>query len=597
MTDEDLFPPEESGENIMLREAIQAIRAGDRTRARDLLTRLLKADPNNASYWVWLSGVVDTQKERLYCLQTALKLDPQNTAARRGLLILGGREAEPGSPPFPLNRPRSWEEKIVLPKPDVERPRGLANPFVRIVLALLILALAGGLFLGGRILNRANIFRPAIVLRTATPRPTFTISPTPTNTPLFRTPTPTFLGPTPLAYFLAATYTPTPLYVVTEHPILTRDSFQAGLRFLASGQYDIARVQFELVLQSEPQAVDALYYIGESYRFEGKYQNARDAYQKAIEINPNFAPAFLGRARANLALNPDTDVLADLDTAIALDPVFAEAYLERGAYLLRRDDPRAAADDLQTALELMPYSAPAWRYLAEAQLRLGQPEQALQSALRANQLDMTLVPGYLTLAKAYIATGQIEQASAVLQTYTIYEPNDVSAFLLVGTAYNSAGKSEQALQVLTRYLEAYPRNAEAYYQRGLARLNLQNYNLAEQDFQKALRYDPNDFDAQIGLARAYYGQGRPGDAYVQVNNNALPLAKSDQTKAQCYYWQAIFLEAVPNLESSREYWRRLLALPADAMPAEWRQQAFEKLGITPTATKTLTPTKTPTKSP
>jgi len=40
--DEDLLSSE-SGEDTMLRAAIESLRAGDRVRARDLLTRLVKA--------------------------------------------------------------------------------------------------------------------------------------------------------------------------------------------------------------------------------------------------------------------------------------------------------------------------------------------------------------------------------------------------------------------------------------------------------------------------------------------------------------------------------------------------------------------------
>ncbi len=109
--------------------------------------------------------------------------------------------------------------------------------------------------------------------------------------------------------FLASTYTPTPLYVITTHPVLSRASYEAGLRSLAAGDYTTARVQFQDVLKTEPNAVDVYYYIGESYRMEGDYRNARDFYQTAINRNPTFAPAFLGRARANLGLNPAADVL------------------------------------------------------------------------------------------------------------------------------------------------------------------------------------------------------------------------------------------------------------------------------------------------
>ena len=70
----------------MITEAIAAARAGDRARARDLFSRLLRTDSANAEYWVWMSSVVDTDRERIYCLESALKLDPTNRAAMRGLV-------------------------------------------------------------------------------------------------------------------------------------------------------------------------------------------------------------------------------------------------------------------------------------------------------------------------------------------------------------------------------------------------------------------------------------------------------------------------------------------------------------------------------
>ena len=89
MADDDGLLSEETGENTMLREAMDALRLGDRVRARDLLTRLLKTDQKNPKYWLWLSVAVDTQNERIYCLQMVLKADPQNSAAKRGLILLG----------------------------------------------------------------------------------------------------------------------------------------------------------------------------------------------------------------------------------------------------------------------------------------------------------------------------------------------------------------------------------------------------------------------------------------------------------------------------------------------------------------------------
>ena len=63
--------------DTMFEDAVDALKQGDHARAKDILTRLLKADQNNATYWVWMSAAVETTKERIYCLETALKLDPE----------------------------------------------------------------------------------------------------------------------------------------------------------------------------------------------------------------------------------------------------------------------------------------------------------------------------------------------------------------------------------------------------------------------------------------------------------------------------------------------------------------------------------------
>src|SRR6187431_3017370 len=100
--------------DIDFQAAVEALREGKKARARELLTGLLKTDQNNATYWVWLSATMDTPKERIYCLQTALKLDPENSTAKRGLILLGALNPDETIQPFPMNRPRAWEEKLLL---------------------------------------------------------------------------------------------------------------------------------------------------------------------------------------------------------------------------------------------------------------------------------------------------------------------------------------------------------------------------------------------------------------------------------------------------------------------------------------------------
>ena len=86
-------------EDVMLQQAMDALRNGQRSRSRDLLTRLLRVDQNNPQYWLWLSAAVETPKEQIFCLQSAFRLDPDNPTIRQGLTLLGALLADPSTQP------------------------------------------------------------------------------------------------------------------------------------------------------------------------------------------------------------------------------------------------------------------------------------------------------------------------------------------------------------------------------------------------------------------------------------------------------------------------------------------------------------------
>jgi tetratricopeptide (TPR) repeat protein len=280
-----------------------------------------------------------------------------------------------------------------------------------------------------------------------------------------------------------------------------------------------------------------------------------------------------------------------LDQAIQLDTQFAAAYLERGMQRINHGDPQAALDDLVRANSLSSGSPLVYLYLAKAEMALGRYNQALESAKKANELDITLLPAYLVLGQAYSAKDQLEKAVGALQTYMLYQPDDPSALIILGAAYNAAGDYNSAIYTLDRAIGMDTKLAEAYYQRGMANLGLEELDLAEEDFKAAVAYDPFDFDSHLGLARVYLRQGQAGDAYMQIERNARPLVKNNQSlQAQADYWEAISLEQLGETKPAEHYWHNLLALPPDfvlpkeVVPVNWREQARQYLEITPSPT-------------
>jgi len=59
------------------------LQAGDKAAAQELLRIYLKHNPRNVDAWYWLSRSVETRAEALFCLQQALRLQPENQEIRK----------------------------------------------------------------------------------------------------------------------------------------------------------------------------------------------------------------------------------------------------------------------------------------------------------------------------------------------------------------------------------------------------------------------------------------------------------------------------------------------------------------------------------
>ena len=77
--------------DAMVREGINAYRAGKREEARALLFKAVELDEHNEQAWLWLSAVVDSVEDQQTCLENVLTINPHNERARQGLRTLSQR--------------------------------------------------------------------------------------------------------------------------------------------------------------------------------------------------------------------------------------------------------------------------------------------------------------------------------------------------------------------------------------------------------------------------------------------------------------------------------------------------------------------------
>ena len=76
------------GTNGILEKGIAALKAGQKAEARRLLAQVVQQDKNDETAWLWLSGAVETDEQRAYCLKRVLAINPKNESAKKGLQSL-----------------------------------------------------------------------------------------------------------------------------------------------------------------------------------------------------------------------------------------------------------------------------------------------------------------------------------------------------------------------------------------------------------------------------------------------------------------------------------------------------------------------------
>ncbi|HDR14971.1 MAG TPA: tetratricopeptide repeat protein [Desulfobacteraceae bacterium] len=222
------------------------------------------------------------------------------------------------------------------------------------------------------------------------------------------------------------------------------------------------------------------------------FDDAYRLYTQAIELDPNLAPAYLGRGTAAEAQKDIDGARADYTSAILADAHIAEAFYLR-AKTYESSDEETALSDHQEACRLGHPSS--CRYLREAAeiwegrglvfLRVDNFKRALEAFSKAVEVDPLYADPYFNRALVYSKTDQYLEAVKNWETYIIYAKASKApaapygeAYFNIGLNYYRSGQPQQAVEAYTQAIahdrrsapEKLPRDlhhrARIYYEAG-----------------------------------------------------------------------------------------------------------------------------------
>jgi tetratricopeptide (TPR) repeat protein len=123
-----------------------------------------------------------------------------------------------------------------------------------------------------------------------------------------------------------------------------------------------------------------------------EYQIAMANCTKAIEVRPDYCPAYFYRGKAKYDLGDYQGAIADFTKAIQMKLDFAEGYRHRALAKTSIADYQGAVDDLTKTLKLNGDDAEAYFDRAVAYLGVGQKSEAFAGFERAMKLGYRIPP-------------------------------------------------------------------------------------------------------------------------------------------------------------------------------------------------------------
>jgi TolB-like protein/tetratricopeptide (TPR) repeat protein len=169
------------------------------------------------------------------------------------------------------------------------------------------------------------------------------------------------------------------------------------------------------------------------------YRRAAAAYERALALDPDFAPAWAALAEATFSIADFAETsaaitegfqraMAAAEKAVALDPALADGYVVRGTLRSRiKWDWEGARVDFERALALNPASESHLAYALVVLRPLERLSEAVTEAQKATDLDPLSAGAWEDLGLLYLTNGQLGAAQAALERSLRILPEQVFA--------------------------------------------------------------------------------------------------------------------------------------------------------------------------
>ncbi len=320
-----------------------------------------------------------------------------------------------------------------------------------------------------------------------------------------------------------------------------------------SGLYNEAIKDFDEVIKRNPE-YDQVYGNNGLTKYlrrqDRDYQAATEDFKRAINLNGDLAPAYLGLGNVKRKSGDPKGAIEAYSKAINKAPKYAEAYLQLGTTKYITSDYVGAIEAYNTAINhLKPAEADADVYLnlGNAKWKSSDAEGALEAYNKAIDLKPDFVKAYsqrLNLVKTLLDLKVVQENPKVKKSLSERAVSDKAAiFYHQGKIDFNSKKYNIAIENFSTVIRLNPDFADAYYNRALAKAELNDYDSAIEDYTRATERKSDFTDAYYNRGNAYRLRGKEGD-YQAAIKDYIEAIRLNPDFADAYYNRALTNDAL-----------------------------------------------------
>ena len=201
------------------------------------------------------------------------------------------------------------------------------------------------------------------------------------------------------------------------------DHLALARSLVAQGHYAVAIRQLTDTLKDKGDAPEPYYLLGVCHRETGDLTTAQHCFQRAIDLDAKFAPAYSGLGITYFLIKAFEPAQWAMQQAVHLDPANTDYNNNLGVLLMRQDRMEEARPCFEACMRLDPNNKRAANNLAECMLRMGQDDDAL-TLLKSLFLPST---AYNNLGSIYLSLGCHDKAREMFSRALYLDPSLILA--------------------------------------------------------------------------------------------------------------------------------------------------------------------------